>query len=124
MLFVVCGLIWFGARLAMGGHIAVPPVRTMAVYLLLAPFAEELFFRGVVQREIGKRLLRKQFGVSLANVVASVIFSLFHLVTWGLPHAALVFIPSLCFGYLFDRTGRITLPFLLHILFNFNIFIV
>lgn len=123
ILFAVCGLLWFGARLLYGGHIEIPAVRTMAVYLLLAPFAEELFFRKVVQGEIGKRLKYVRFGLSSANVIASVIFSLFHLFSWGWPHAALVFIPSLCFGYLFDRTGGITLPILLHAVYNLNIFI-
>jgi membrane protease YdiL (CAAX protease family) len=87
---------------------------------LLAPIAEELFFRGLVQS-----LLRRYFGDAagpgsgrpwLAIVVTSVFFTMMHA---GAPNTLpAIFFLSLALGYIYERSGRLTGPILLHIMFN------
>ncbi len=121
--FVAAGLLWLGVRLYWGG-VVFPGVFEALVLLVIAPVCEELFFRGFVQDIIRSRLAYGLFGVSLANVVTSVLFACVHLFSWGAFHSFLVFFPSLAFGYVYDRTGRISFCVLLHALYNLNAFIV
>lgn len=92
-------------------------------YLLFAPVAEELFFRGVLQDSMKKKLTGGIFFISFANIVVSAMFALLHMPLWGVLHGGLVFVPSLMFGLLYDRTQRVVYPIILHIVYNFNVFI-
>lgn len=117
------GFLWFALRLVWGS-ISVPPLTDILVYLLLAPLAEELFFRGVLQDFFRKRIKSHIFVISMANVITSLIFGIYHIPFWGTAHALLVVIPSLAFGLLYDRTERLTYPIILHMVYNLNTFIV
>ena len=117
------GILWFFFRMS-GGHVSIPPAGDIFTFIILAPLAEELFFRGVVQDFLKKRLSGALFMISFANIAASVIFAAAHVPFWGFPHAVLVFIPSLAFGFMYDRTGTLVYPVILHTIYNFNIFIV
>lgn len=103
------------------------PLQVPGRFLLLGlvyPLLEETVFRGGVQGFFlqfapGRR---NWHGWTAANALTSLAFALFHLFAhapaWALPILA----PSLVFGYFRDRTGRLTLPILLHIWYNLGYF--
>jgi membrane protease YdiL (CAAX protease family) len=117
--------------------LATPPLAALAVHLgygvaldapwrvlgllVLASIAEEIVFRGGVQR-----LLRRWpagrtswHAVSAANALTSVAFALAHL--WNHPPlAALGVLPvSLLLGWAYERSGqRLAPPIVLHLYFN------
>lgn len=122
-LFALGGCLWFGFRIYEGGTLTMPPLRLILISLILSPVAEEMFFRGVVQDYLKRRMGRILYGISLANILTSVLFSVSHVFLWNFVHSALVFIPSLAFGYLYDKTGKIYLPILIHTFYNLNILI-
>lgn len=78
--------------------------------LLLAALPEEWFFRAYFMTRLGQGWR--------ANLAASLLFSLLHGLTQGWPAAARVFVPSLFFGWLYQRTGNIVLLILVHALSN------
>lgn len=80
--------------------------------IVLAPLAEELFFRGLVQtflvRVVGNRWL--------AIALASVAFGIVH---FQQPHAVpALAVLALLLGYAYERTGSLLPPILIHALFN------
>ncbi len=88
--------------------------------LLLAALPEELFFRGyfmtmIAATRIGARTLGT--GVA-ANVCASMLFALVHGLSrsWGV--AGMVIVPSLIFGWTYQRTRDLPLVILIHALSN------
>jgi membrane protease YdiL (CAAX protease family) len=64
--------------------------------LFLAALPEEWYFRAYFMTRLGNGLQ--------ANVVASILFSLMHGLTRGWTTAALVLLPSLLYGWLYQRT--------------------
>ena len=94
-------------------------------YLLIGP-GEELLFRGVVQGR-----LRETFGPVVAILVASVIFASIHMMSLqaGAPLSAklvtitLLMGPSIAFGAVYEYTGNIVVPALLHGTYNAFLFI-
>jgi len=121
--FISVGLVWLGFRMRYGDFLY-KDLYSLFYYLMLAPFAEELFFRGVLQSWLKRRLGGVLLGIGFANIVVSVIFAICHIPFWGIFHSILVFIPSLIFGFVFDRTGRIIYPLMIHSVYNLNVFIV
>jgi membrane protease YdiL (CAAX protease family) len=96
-------------------------IRVLAIVgaLLLAPIGEELLFRGLLQSGI-KKLMFVRWGSWchrwIAIAVSAAIFGAMHT---GTPHH----IPSLIvlgviLGYLYERSGSLVLPILVHVLFN------
>jgi membrane protease YdiL (CAAX protease family) len=78
---------------------------------VLPAVGEELLFRGVLQRLIGKWLKNKHVGIFLA----AVLFSAMHLQFYGfLPRLAL----GILFGYLFLWSGTLWLPIMAHFINN------
>ncbi|PSQ18437.1 hypothetical protein BRD00_05085 [Halobacteriales archaeon QS_8_69_26] len=90
--------------------------------LLIGP-AEELLFRGVVQSR-----LRETFGPAGAIVFANFAFAPLHVFALqGSPTALAVtigglFVPGLVFGVAYEFTGNLTVPALIHGLYNATIF--
>jgi membrane protease YdiL (CAAX protease family) len=81
--------------------------------LLMAPVVEEVFFRGVVQRGLrahGGPLGRPWVAIAMTAVG----FGLLHLGSAPAMHAALVVIPALALGWVFERTHSIPLCIALH----------
>ena len=129
----------FLSCLALGGAfwgllpllVAVQPLpwqRILSSAFLLAvvwqPIVEELLFRGCLQgflslREWGQRTLA---GISLANLLTSLVFTGAHLATHSLLWASLTLFPSLLFGVLRDRSGSVFPPIALHIMYNAGYF--
>lgn len=78
--------------------------------LLLAALPEEWFFRAYFMMRVG--------GNTRANLITSVVFSLLHGLTWGWVTALLVFVPSLLYGWLYQKTRDLVLLVLAHLLSN------
>ncbi len=96
----------------------------MVVLAGLYPVAEELVFRGWIQGWLLERPWgRSGFGpLTLANVLASLIFSGLHLFTHPPLMALLVLFPSLIFGYARERSDGLTWPIALHCWYNLGWF--
>lgn len=94
-------------RLAIGGA------------LMLAPIGEELFFRGVIQSGL-RRMVWPRYGSWrhrwFAIVLTGFLFGLAHYnnIRDVLPLAAF----GIILGYLYERTGSLYVPILVHMLFN------
>lgn len=83
----------------------------MLVYsVLLAPFSEELIFRGVTLRQAKKSL---PFGA--ANLLQAVLFGAFHM---NMIQGIYAFCLGLLLGYICEKSGSIYNSVLLHFLFN------
>jgi membrane protease YdiL (CAAX protease family) len=78
--------------------------------LLTAAIPEEWFFRAYFMARLGQG--------NGANVITSLLFSLVHGLTRGWTAAALVFLPSLFYGWLYQRTRDLPLLVLVHTLSN------
>ncbi|MFC7045509.1 CPBP family intramembrane glutamic endopeptidase [Halobacteriaceae archaeon GCM10025711] len=91
-------------------------------FLLVGP-GEELLFRGVVQG-----LLRRVFGPVVGVTLASAIFAAIHwfALTGGagarLATIGILFFPSMVFGGVYERTGNIAVPALIHGAYNATLF--
>jgi membrane protease YdiL (CAAX protease family) len=96
-------------------------IRVVAVVgaIILAPVGEELLFRGILQSGV-KKLVFVRWGSWRHRWIAiAVTAAIFGLVHTGTPHH----IPSLIalgviLGYLYERSGSLVLPILVHMLFN------
>jgi len=79
--------------------------------VLLAPLAEEMFFRGLLQS-----MLRRYVGPWGAILATSAIFAGVHV---GLAHTMpALFLLALALGYNYERCGRIYPSILIHTIFN------
>jgi membrane protease YdiL (CAAX protease family) len=89
------------------------------VYLLgavvIAPFAEEVFFRGILLPAVSRAT-----GVRTALALQAVLFGLIHVQgawsTW--PLAIPLAVLGWCAGFVYLRTGSLAVPVLLHATFN------
>ncbi len=89
----------------------VPDQRAYAVEtLVFAALPEEWFFRGYLLERLGRNWR--------ANLIASAIFALLHGLSRNWTNAALVFAPSLFFGWLYLRRRDLPLVVLAHALGN------
>jgi len=84
------------------------------------PVLEEIVFRGGIQAALHSKAFFKPqfFGISLANVVTSVVFTAMHFLSQPPAWAILVFLPSLVFGWARDRYLSVVPCILLHALYN------
>lgn len=86
----------------------------LGMFLVVGP-AEETLFRGVIQGR-----LRERFSAAPAIALASAIFASAHVLALvGSPTAVaaavvVLFVPSLAFGILYEYTGNLIVPVLLH----------
>jgi len=81
--------------------------------VVLAPLAEEVFFRGLLQ----SLLRRVLHGPRAAIVATSIFFALIH--APAEPQAVpSLFALSLAMGYNYERTGRLVSPIVIHAIFN------
>lgn len=77
---------------------------------ILGPFAEELMFRGVLFR-----WLRSHFSFWGAAIISSVIFGLFHVEPSLIAGTAVL---GLCAAYVYEKSGSLWAPFLVHAINN------
>ncbi len=92
--------------------------------VLLYPLVEELFFRGILQPILSKKLHHRWGPISSANVVTSVIFVAAHFINHPPLWALATFFPSLLFGYVQERSGNVAAPIILHCSYNAGYFLV
>ncbi len=79
---------------------------------VIAPVAEEVFFRGVLQTVLGNVLRRR----GAAIIMASILFGVVHL---GQPQAVPALVAmGLILGYAYERTGALLVPIAAHAAFN------
>jgi membrane protease YdiL (CAAX protease family) len=120
--FPVCLLLWGLAMLLPGAmeHPLVAASRDVGFWwkvlsllavAVLAPVAEEIFFRGMLQS-----MLRNYFTSPWpAVVLSSVFFAASHMNLHWAPALAVL---GLVLGYNYERTGRLMAPIIIHALFN------
>lgn len=91
---------------------------------LWQPFWEELLFRGVLQGQLGRHPWGRQVwrGVTVANVVTSLLFVLGHFWRHSPLWAIAVMAPSLIFGYLRDRYSSVYPSMAVHTVYNAGYF--
>lgn len=78
--------------------------------LLFVGFPEEWFFRAYLMERIGNGMK--------ANVIASICFSALHAITLNWVSSLLVFIPSLLFGWIYQKQRNIVTVVLIHSVSN------
>ncbi len=78
--------------------------------VILAPLAEEMFFRGFLYR-----FLRGRFSFILSAVVSSAVFSLLH---YNISSLLGILILGLCFAYIYEKKQSLVYPVILHFLHN------
>lgn len=103
------------------------PLYAPLQFLLLAliyPVLEEMVFRGMLQGTLYQQPWgRTSLGpVSIANLLASLVFTAFHFIYHAPLWAALVLGPSLLFGYFRDRYHSVLAPIILHVFYNAGYF--
>ena len=109
------------AELAMGNP-AIIPLLIAASFLVIGP-CEELLYRGVVQGR-----LRESLPAAPAIILSAAIFAAIHVmaltggVSARLTTVTILFVPSLVFGAVYEYTGNLVVPALLHGLHNAVLF--
>lgn len=93
--------------------------------VLLYPTAEEVVFRGAVQTTLRRSTWASGswYGLTRANIITSLLFATLHFFFHTPVWAALVFVPSLVFGYFRDRHDSLCSPIALHIWYNSGYFL-
>ena len=98
------------------------PLLAPTVFLLPAlayPVLEEIVFRGLIQELVHDYLSKKSLGpVTIANLLTSILFTGLHFLYHPPLWAALVFFPSLVFGFFKERTRGLAAPISLHVFYN------
>ena len=120
-------VVWVVLYLWLGNSGNALDLKLLLLVCLVYPVLEELAFRGFIQSWLldfpvfAKTLIAK---LTAANIVTSVVFAAAHL--FGQPPlwAALVFFPSLVFGYFRDRTQQVLPGILLHCWYNAGFFLI
>lgn len=97
----------------------------IVLFLFASPLLEEFIFRGLVQKSINNFLKSGFFlHISYGSIISSSIFTFIHLLLNNFAVIYLmVFLPSLFFGFLYDKYKTLLLPVLFHSFFNINVFI-
>ncbi|MDR4468713.1 MAG: JDVT-CTERM system glutamic-type intramembrane protease [Nitrospira sp.] len=92
---------------------------------LWQPLFEELLFRGVIQGHLLESMPKQKtwLGLSSSNLLTSCLFSLAHLANHSVSWSLLVFLPSLCFGFVRDRFGSVYPSIILHAFYNSGYFL-
>jgi membrane protease YdiL (CAAX protease family) len=89
------------------------------VSVVVYPIAEEIVFRGLIQEMLYEYLGSGRLGpLSVANLLTSCLFTGMHFIYHPPLWAALVFFPSLVFGFFKERTAALSAPIILHAFYN------
>ena len=81
---------------------------------IIAPVAEEVFFRGVLYGFF------RRWGVLVAVVLSTLLFVLFHPIGYGIPWPQIM--GGMLFAVAYEMTGSLMTPITLHVLGNLAIF--
>lgn len=99
-----------------------PSISIALWWLALLALLEEALFRGLFQEWLRRWhvFLLRLGPLTLANIIVSACFSAAHLIAQPPLWALAVFFPSLIFGWIWDRHGRLLPCVLVH--FSYNVF--
>lgn len=102
-----------------------PLVQPLLFVLLVVvyPLLEEIVFRGLLQPALAARLPQRRCGLSVANLLTSLLFAGLHLFYKSPFWALATFLPSLVFGHFRDRHASLASPILLHVWYNLGYFL-
>lgn len=100
----------------LGGNI--PIVHIAIILLFPISMAEEIYWRGLIQRRI-----QVNIGPKLSWILVTTIYTGVHLPTLNPPLLITAFIGGLVWGYIFMKTGSITAGAISHTIFNLMIFV-
>ncbi len=116
-------MIWFLAFQPLPWH-AIWSAAFLSV-ALWQPLFEELLFRGIIQGQLLQTMWgrKKWIGLSMSNLVGSLLFVSAHLASHSISWSLLVFAPSLCFGFARDRFGSLYPSIALHTFYNTGYFL-
>jgi uncharacterized protein len=118
--------------LALIGLFAFQPIPRHAIWssvflsvALWQPLLEELLFRGIIQGHLLQPMARRKtwIGLSVSNLLTSFLFSVAHLGSHSISWSLLVFVPSLCFGFVRDRFDSVYPSIALHVFYNTGYFL-
>ena len=124
LLYRLCSALWDSKvnlnDMTIAAQVGDAPRMTALIVVVLAPFVEEVLFRGLVFGCI------KEKSRVVAYIVSSALFAFLHVWTfalsaWDLSYFALMLqylVPGLVFAWVFDRSGTLWTSFLLHALVN------
>jgi membrane protease YdiL (CAAX protease family) len=93
---------------------------SMALFgVCIAPFVEEMFFRGMIYPVIEKR-----WGLEAAVLGSAVLFASIHSAQLGgaLPELGAIFLVGVALGYVRGRSGSLLPSFLMHTAYNATLF--
>ncbi len=82
----------------------------LSIAAVVAPIAEEVFFRGFIYSA-----LRKSIGITKGIIISALIFALFHAQSWLLIPVTII---GVVLAYLYEKTGSLGPPIILHALNN------
>jgi hypothetical protein len=82
--------------------------------VLVAPLLEEVLYRGILQRTMTSLDLGRWTGI----IITSIIFVAMHVGAAQWHALPALFVLSLGFGWVYERTGRLAAPIAMHITFN------
>jgi len=128
LLFALGPMVW----IAMIMFFAFQPLPWHAIWsaaflsvALWQPLLEELLFRGIVQGQLLQTTWGRKtwIGLSMSNLLVSLLFMSAHLVSHSISWSLLVLIPSLCFGFVRDRFGSVYPSIALHAFYNAGYFL-
>lgn len=88
-------------------------------FVVLQPTIEELAFRGLLQGQLLRLTQKRQMaGVSMANVLTTVVFVVMHLPSQHPGWALAAGVPSLVLGHLRERQVSVIPAMALHMIYN------
>ncbi len=92
-----------------------PWLAIMAIQVVfVAPLLEEVLYRGILQRTLTSLDLGRWTGI----IITSVVFVMMHVGAARWHALPALFVLSLGFGWVYERTGRLAAPIAMHVLFN------
>lgn len=90
----------------------------LSLFIVAYPILEEIVFRAGLQHLLGRHLPHRWGAISLSNALTSVCFAAAHAILLS-PASIAVLLPSLLFGWCYERSNRIAFPIILHVAFNY-----
>ncbi|WP_035074758.1 JDVT-CTERM system glutamic-type intramembrane protease MrtJ [Maridesulfovibrio zosterae] len=107
-----------------GLYVPSPDITLSLWWLFIKAASEEFFFRFLLQEGLDRFFQYKwRIGpLSLANFLASLIFACMHLIHQPVSWAMLTFVPSLAFGYIWQRYRSVIPGTLIHFAYNAFLF--
>jgi membrane protease YdiL (CAAX protease family) len=82
--------------------------------VICTPVIEEVMYRGLLQDAFGRVIHRPWASI----IITSIIFAAMHGGIASIHAIAVLFVFSLVLGWSYERTGRLTAPIVMHVLFN------